>query len=194
MDINMDSIMKKVEDWKNSPVGKRRTQAVLDQYAKEGRTKTAAGDSLIKEERINLAAEKFMETLRNIESGCQLPEAHGKYVFPKSVMELLNDVHIGSPVKCGDGYQVEIRFAGNRERKSLQPDDYSGVNNIIAVLNNGYDYQGKIWTVEGEWHGDHIHALPGRTGMQFIQQAVRAFNESYGAKYNVTAKAGDAYE
>ena len=194
MNINMGSIMQKVDNWKNSPEGKRRIQAVLDQYVKEGRTKTAAGDSIIKEERINLAAEKFMDILRNIASGCQLPEAHGKYVFPESVMELLKDIHVGNPVKSGNGYQVEIRFAGNRERKSLQPEKYSGVGNIIAVLNNGYDYDGKIWTVEGEWHGDQIHALPGRTSMQFIKQAVLEFNEGYGAKYNVIARAGSEYE
>ena len=61
---------------------------------------------------------------------------------------------------------------GNKHRDSLYPAGYSGVDNIIALFNNGYSASN---TVYGLWHGKRIKSLQSRDGLRFVQAAKRSF-------------------
>ena len=89
---------------------------------------------------------------------------------------------------------VDIYFGGDTHRDSLMPERYGGVDNIIALINNGYSENENIGKVSGTWHSIRIHGLTERTGLHFMQEAVDTFNARYQDKYNVTAIVGDAYE
>ena len=61
---------------------------------------------------------------------------------------------------------------GNKHRDSLYPAGYSGVDNIVALFNNGYQASN---TVYGSWHGKKIKSLQARDGLHFVQAAQRSF-------------------
>lgn len=185
MSFNMSSIMGKVETWSKSPEGKRRIKECLEKYEKEGRTVTNAGGRLRSEEMMYEVAYKFITLLRSTAQNMNLPD---------SVLEHFDSLDCSRPLKRPDGKTaLYVYFKDNLHRDSLRPDKYSGVDNIIAVLNNGYDKHENMAKVWGIWHDVRVHALTERTGLRFIQQAVNTFNDEYGAYYGVTAISGDDY-
>ncbi len=184
--MNMRSIMGKVRAFNESPEGKRRIRECLEKYRKEGRTVTEAGDKLVSEAKMREAAARFIQVLRETARDIELPE---------SVMSHFNSLEYSGPHEMPDGSRtIYVYFADDLHRDSLQPDRYGGVDNIIAVLNNGYDEHENMAKVWGVWHGMRIHALTERTGLHFIQRAVDDFNGNYGSEYRVVAKAEDIYQ
>ena len=202
MAVNLDSIMKKVDRFSKSVEGKKRIQAVLDRYKKEGVRKTAAGDVIVTEDMMHEAAAKLIHVLRQTAAG---------FGLPASVMEHFDSLDASNPIEMPDGSTVMyIYFVDNLHRESLDPDSYGGVDNIIAVLNNGYsagDYVYGWWegheptennAYRSGWTGGrlgraYIRSRKDREGLRFIQQAISDFNGNYGSDYNVTAVAGDDY-
>ena len=193
MNINMSSIMGKVKAFSESPEGKRRIKECLEKYKKEGRTVTEAGSVLFNDETMLEAAGKFINVLKDAARDALLPTVRDEESLD-SVMKHFDSLDYSAPVKMPDGSAViYVYFKDDLHRDSLQPDKWDGVENIIAVLNNGYDKHenmGKVW---GVWHGARVHALTERTGLRFIQQAIMDFNGNYGSEYNVTAEAGSDY-
>lgn len=190
MNINMGAIMRKTVTFSDSPEGKRRMKACLEKYEKEGRTTTAAGDKLISEDMMWEAAAKMIQVLRDVARDFDLPE---------SVMKHFGSLDCSSPMRMPDGSMrvyiyFDDGFDNSLHRDSLQPDKYGGVDNIIAVLNNGYSKHENMAKVWGVWHDIRVHALTERTGLHFIQQAVDDFNGNYGYEYGVTAVAGEDYQ
>lgn len=196
MKINIGAIMSKVDAFSKTPEGKRRIKERLETYRRDGRSTTAAGGKIVTESMMAEAADKMIACLQNAARSCGVQESDTREsVMPGSVMDHFDSLKHSEPVRQPDGsYSVAIYFEDNLHRDSLQPDRYGGVDNIVAVLNNGYDYNPKIWYVEGEWHGAQVHAKPERIGLRFIQQAVSDFNTNYGSKYGATAFEGAAYE
>lgn len=186
MNINMSSIMSKTKAFSESPEGKRRMKACLEKYEKEGRASTGAGDKLITEKMMWEAGAKMIDVLRSTAHSMDLPE---------SVVEHFDSLVCLPPIRMPDGsYTMEICFTDNLHRDSLRPDLYDGANNIVAILNNGYSENKNMEKVWGVWRGTRIHALTGRTGLRFMQQAAMDFNASYGAEYGVTAVEGAIYQ
>lgn len=186
MNINMSSIMSKVKAFSKSPEGKRRIQACLEKYKKEGRSYTWAGDKLITEKTMWEAGAKMIDILRSTARSMDLPE---------SVTKHFDSLECLPPIRMPNGsYTMKICFTDDLHRDSLRPDLYDGANNIVAILNNGYSENKNMEKVWGVWHGARVHALTGRTGLRFMQQATMDFNVKYGAEYGVTAIEGEIYQ
>lgn len=113
------------------------------------------------------------------------------YSIAPSVMAILESSNHTSPKKVGTGYTVSISIGGGTSRPSLYPVKYGGVDNIVALMNNGYSTSHDVW---GEWHGNFIYGRRSRPALGFMQQAVAAFNAQYGSKYNVTATLSGEYQ
>ncbi len=134
---------------------------------------------------MHMAAAKMIQVLRSTAQS---------YALPASVMSHFDSLDTSSIIEMPDGSSIiYIYFGGDLHRDSLAPKDYSGIDNVVALINNGYGEHPSMAKVWGEWHGARIHGLTQRTGLHFIQQAVQDFNGNYGSDYNVTAIAGDEY-
>lgn len=198
--INMASIMNKVGAYSRSVNGKLRMQECIQNYTKEGRQKTEAGGRIISDADMLIAANKMIEFLRGAAMACGLPA---------SVMRHFDSLEASGIEKMPDGSSVVyVRFGGDLHRESLYPEGYDGVNNIVALLNNGYHARDYVY---GSWDGHsptgesimdltrttdfsaYIRSRKDREGLGFIQQAIQNFNSAYGSEYNVTAVAGDDY-
>lgn len=204
--INLDSIMKKVEAYGRSVSGKLRMQEVIQKYAKDGVAKTGTGDKVVTEKDMWLAASKMITVLRDTAKS---------YDLPSSIMRHFDSLECSRIYQMPDGTsEIYIYFGDDLHRDSLYSDGYDGVDNIIAVLNNGYhakDYVYGYWDnhaptgeassdyrnwgnfLEGRSAYTYIRSMKDREGLHFIQQAVQDFNGNYGSDYNVTAIAGDDY-
>lgn len=197
--VNISSIMGKVKSYSASKEGKRRMSNVIDEYISSGKDVTAGGSKLISDKSMNEAAEKLRSILLSTAQSSGLP---------MSVLKHIEGLQCSNVVRHSDGTcEMFIYFGGDLHRDSLYADGYDGVDNIVAVLNNGYharDYVYGDWdthspTGESVFDGRsidssaYIRSRKDREGLHFIQQAVADFNGNYGADYNVTAKPGDAY-
>ena len=119
------SIGSKLNAWVNSPQGQARMQAKLEEYAKNGITKTAAGDSVINEGKIMEAASKLVSIIRSTASS---------YGLPASVMAHFNSLNCSKVYTMPDGSsEVYIYFGDNLHRDSLYPEGYDGVQNICLL-------------------------------------------------------------
>lgn len=184
--INMSSIMNKVNAYGRSANGKLKMKECIDKYVEKGVRKTAAGDRVITETDMWTAATKLIKVLQ---------DTARSHSLPSSVMEHFDKLECSKIYEMPDGSSViYVYFGDDLHRDSLMPQKYGGVDNIVALINNGYDEHPNMEKVWGEWHDVRIHALSKRTGLHFIQQAIQDFNGNYGADYNVTAVAGDDYE
>lgn len=197
--INMASIMNKVEAYGRSVNGKLRMRECIQNYANAGKTETAAGDKVLTEKDMLLAASKMIQVLRSTAQS---------YGLPASVMRHFDMLDTSPVYKMPDGSSIiYIRFDDNLHRDSLYSDGYDGIENIVALLNNGYharnyvygDWDGHSPTGESRFDGRsidtsaYIRSRKDREGLHFIQQAIQDFNGNYGSDFNVTAVAGDDY-
>lgn len=200
--ISASALQRKAEAWSKTPEGQRRIKEVIGRYRKEGRITTNAGSSLDSREALIAAADKMMSVLRRDAMDAGLPE---------SVMKHFDSMAYGTPIPLSDGtYMLAIYFTDDLHRDSLENDytDYEGVDNIIALFNNGAHAENYTY---GWWDGHSptgeavgkampfnnfawVRSKKDREGLHFIQQAVADFNGNYGSMYNVTASAGDEYK
>ena len=193
------SLADKVNAWANSPRGKAKIKACLEEYAKQGVTKTKAGTDIISRDRINDAVYKLMTMLYQSAKAADLPA---------SVMQHIEDMSEGKPFLVDGHYEVPIYFGGSLHRDSLYSEGYDGVDNIVAIFNNGYSASDYVY---GSWDGHaptgesrfdtrsienspYIRSMKSRTPLRFIQQAVDDFNGNYGAEYNVTVEIALIYD
>ena len=198
--INLQSINKKVEAFARTAKGKKMMEAQISQYAKNGTTKTAAGSRVLTEADMYTAAVKMIQVLQLTAQS---------YSLPHSVMEHFNRLEASKIYETPDGSSIiYIYFGGDLHRNSLYSDEYDGISNIVALLNNGYhakDYVYGSWdghspTGESKFDGRsigtsaYIRSRKNREGLKFIQQAISDFNGNYGSDYNVTAVAGEEYK
>lgn len=198
--INMKLIMKKAEAYAQSPEGKRRMKECIDNYAANGINKTAAGDKIITESEMWQAAEKLISVLRSTAQS---------YALPASVMRHFDNLKCSEIHTMPDGSSIiYVYFGDDLHRDSLYSDGYDGIDNIVALLNNGYHAKNYVY---GDWEGHaptgesvldgrsidtsaYIRSRKDREGLHFIRQAIQDFNGNYGADYNVTAVAGEDYK
>ena len=103
-----------------------------------------------------------------------------------SSINVLSNIHIDySYNDITQNTIVDISFDESAVyRPSLQPSIYGGVDNIIALFNNGYN---AYKSIGGYWHGDYITSLQRREALHFIQNAINDFNTRYGKQYKCNA-------
>lgn len=124
----------------------------------------------------------------------------------QSVVDHMQNMWADKPKTIGDYCEVDMFFAGDLSRRSLDPDHYNDVENIVALFNNGYvasDY------VYGEWNSSYptpdadeemgtvrhglVRSRIYRPAKYFMQHAVSEFNAKY-AKYGIMADIADIYK
>ena len=180
-------IMSKIKDWANSRAGKKRVGQLKGHY-REAVEKFASGqatDSLAaKAETMNRLARELIAIVRK----------H----MPDSLADVCDRMSNQQPIKRTDGsVEIAVRFSPDAiRRNSLWVSGYpNGVDNIVALLNNGYNARDYVY---GVWDRNPsagvITSVREREPLYFMQRAVREFNAKYGKKYNVTASLGSVYE
>lgn len=197
--INLASISQKCKEWSETPEGKRRMKAVVDRLVADGATTTAAGGRILSETDMYTAAAKLIGVLQSTAQS---------YGLPASIMRHFDSISCSEVKKMPDGSScIFVYFGEDLHRDSLYSDGYDGVDNIIAVLNNGYHASNYVY---GDWDGHaptgesvldgrsidtsaFIRSRKDREGLGFIQQAVQDFNNNYGSDFDVTAVAGEEY-
>ena len=201
MSINIDSIMGKVAKFAKSPKGQKMIQKVLAEHQKSGQP-LANGTIVVGEKEMREASNALIEIIRR-----HLPES-----IAVTGASLTSSV----PRKLPTGeYECVISFGADAiRRESLETENTDrdpsghtgeGVNNIVALFNNGYRAQGYAY---GDWRGHGITYLfnsPGesfswvrsrkeREALHFMQEAIAEFNNTYSSKYGATAILGAEYQ
>lgn len=164
MKINTKAISDKVKNYVNSPKSKNIIQQSMNQN-----------------QMISISRE-LVEIIKN-----NLPPS----ISGDSIGTIFSAPHI-----VGDKWRIEINF--NPEsvfRNSLLNDGDSGygVDNIIALLNNGYHAKRQVY---GYWQtaGRNVWSRQDREALGFMQKAIDIFNDEYGSVYNCTAQLSEKYE
>lgn len=143
-----------------------------------------------------MAADKFIEVLKNEIKSHEGSNYAGGELGRTAISALMNLEH-SQPVKVGENqYQIEVWFSGDLHRESLAPDEYPrGIDNIAALLNNGYPSDGAVKSpVFGVWLGHYpwnIPSLPMRDGTHFIDNAIRTYIANYAGEYGVISVTAD---
>ncbi len=191
MGINWNSILGKAEVCMKTPKMKKSVQEKIDKYMLGGVSFTAANGKMVKSP--VEAASTFINILQNeIRSHQGTRYAYGE-IDPSSINSLLQ-LDYSKPYKVGNQYYIDIYFTNDLHRKSLNPERYDGVENIVALLNSGYSAGHRTY---GYWKSSDkkIASLVERDGAHFIEQAIRTFTENYATKYGITnIKVADIYK
>ena len=182
--MNWASILKQAEAAMNTPQRKAESKNIANKYIISGGT-LGNGKAL---KPISQAGEKFIEVLKSkIQEHAGSDYSSGE--LGDTAVSAARNLTASTPYQDGNVFIIDINFEGNLYRSSLAPDKYGGVDNIVALLNNGYDagkYVYGIWKGhEGLYTEETIRSLPHRAGAHFIQEAVEEFNSTYGAEYGV---------
>lgn len=193
MAINIDSIMKKL----NAYVKSSASQTVTKEYIadciargirlKGGMSGSGKPGALVTVVEMEEAAKILITSVQN--------QARS-FGLDGSITTLMDSLTYSAPAKQADGsYEVTIYFAGDKHRESLYPKGYpEGIDNIIALLNNGFQIGADKKQAFGMWHDQMTRGLRSREGLHFIQEAVFEFNAVFGDKYNATVWVDPVYE
>lgn len=122
--------------------------------------------------------------------------------LPESIADVGNTLYHTNPRKTPEGgYTITIRFDRSAlHRDSLENDymDYGGIDNIVALFNNGYHARDYVY---GWWNGHSptgealarsnmltedyawVRSVRDRDGLHFMQAAQDEFNAIYKDKY-----------
>lgn len=194
--INQATLEKKLEQWKNSPAGKKRIEKYLEDRRKSG-LPLANGKHVVGQKEMIEMANALIAII--------------KERLPDSIASVGDSLKYTSPIKQADGgYKVMVQFDKTAlHRDSLENDrGYDGIDNIVALFNNGYhakNYAYGWWkghkslSRSGEFHDSAddeyawVRSQKEREALHFMQDAEAAFNSLYGAKYNVMVELGSDY-
>lgn len=189
--LNMSSISSKVKAFSETKKGQK---LMNDALTKRGSALSGGGSVSGTEKDMLSAANTLLSLIRD--------EA-ASYSLPASVMQHFDNMKVGKVIKRKDGsMEVSISLGGNLHRDSLYRDKYDGIDNIVALLNNGYGTDGSSLSTRpfGEWVGhetkdgyDYVYGRETIPGYGFMNKAVQTFNRSYGESFNVTATLSDDY-
>ena len=185
--INWDSIMKKANACMNTTQKKREIRAKIDLHMLGKLTLGGGGNGKGSSRTPEEAAEKFIEILmREIKTHENASYASGG--ISRSAIAGFPEIEHGTPYRVGDKYCIDVYFSGDLSRPSLAPSYYDGINNIIALLNSGYEAGHRVY---GTWESrawtddERIASLVSRGGAHFIESAVDNFMGNYSTEYGV---------
>lgn len=187
--VNWSSIFKKTKACMQTPAKKKECKDAVDRKVVGGLSNSFGGSVA---NNITAAANRFVEVLKECIDECAgLDFAHGD--LGETAIEALKKITVGAAKEygeCSGGncYSIPITFSmDDRHRDSIVPDMFSGVNDIVVLLNNGYPRDGhEMGIVHGKWHGRDIQNLRDRQGAHFIESAIHKFMTSEARKYGVT--------
>lgn len=179
--VNWSSILSKAEACMKAPEKKKEMQDIVDRRVIGGFGGSGTNNVI-------RAANRFVEILKECIDECAGSNfSNGD--LGETAIDALKNITIGTAEEYGDGnrYSIPITFSmDDRHRDSLAPDVFSGVDDIVVLLNNGYPRDGhEMGVVYGKWHGRNIQNLRDRQGAHFIESAVDKFMTSESRKYGV---------
>lgn len=199
--INISSIMNKVSKHATSKDGKGRASDVLKKYRKEGRVKTEGGFEILTKARMVELADELISTLKTTAAS---------YDLVPSVMKHFNSLDYMFQDLGGDKFECYIYFKDDLSRGSLKTDynQGEGINNIIALFNNGYVASAPKY---GRWNGHtplgksgyrsgegstdaYIQGTQARVSLRFMQSAIENFYSKYAKRYAMTIVLNDDYD
>lgn len=201
--INMVSIMNKVKRFSSAEAGKKRTQEVIQKYRNTGKNQTEAGSEILTKSIMASLANELIDTLKITAQG---------YDLPPSVLAHFNSLTYMVEDLGNDMFQCYIYFSDDLSRESLETDENQGegINNIVALFNNGYVASAPKY---GWWNGHSPtgnaiqYATPGitnnyayivskqwRVSLGFMQSAIEDFYSKYRGKYQMSLTLSDEYE
>lgn len=169
--INMDSILSKAKTHMNSSTGQTKVNNIV--------SKVMLGKIRLQSQNITHtpeeAAAKFINVLRN---------SIGSSGLSEGAIDAISNIEHGSAHKIGENtYIIDVYFAGDMSRPSLDEATYGGINDLVALFNNGVDHT--MRPVHGTWHGKEVWSKTVIPGTHFIEQAVTDFMGNYSSEYNV---------
>lgn len=198
MAVTPNSMMAKLKQWETTADAKDKMDDAIKRGIRTG-VPFASSDRPVTIEEINMMA----NDLRNMIVSR----------IPQSLSKIKPVVFIDPPTEQTDwSYVVNIHFwDDDLHRDSVENDetDYDGIENILALFNNGYIASGSVY---GWWNGHRptgealsrgvtgsedyawIKTRPEREGLRFMQDARDEFLAKYGSKYTVKVKLGSDYE
>lgn len=200
--INMSSIMHKVNAYASSKEGKKRTSDIINRYRKEGKTKTEGGSEILTKVRMAELASELINILKQTASSYDLPNSVMKHF--ETLDYIVQD--IGE-----DKFECYIYFNDDLSRESLETDynQGDGIDNIIALFNNGYVASAPKY---GWWNGysptgeslsrantgtelyTYIKSKQARPSLRFMQTSIEDFYSKYGKQYAMTVTLNDDYD
>lgn len=181
--INMESILAKAKAYTSGTEFQKKIEEKTDSIVMTG-----AGSTIVT---INggahMAAAKFIEVLQNEIESLGAGGSYENGNLGSTAVSALTKLEHGEPHKVGKNkYQIEVWFSGNLHRDSLAPDKYDGVENIAALLNNGYAAGNTIYGIwSGHNNNQRIASLAVRDGAHFIESTVRNYMANYASDYGV---------
>lgn len=174
--INWGSILAKADKCMKTPDKKKEIQKVVDSKMSNKEIN-----------KIKAAANRFVEILKRCIDDCSgINFANGS--LGNTAISALKNIEVGEVSKShgNNVYSIPINFVGSRSRKSLDPDKYTqGIEDIVALLNNGYSADGSAF---GVWQGHTdkpIHSFRDRKGAYFIENAIHQFMSNEASVYGV---------
>lgn len=169
--INMESILAKAKAHMGSSAGQSKVDNVVSKVMLGNIRLQSGGTAHTPEE----AASKFIEVLRNSINSAGLSEG---------AIGAVSNIEHGSAHSIGHNtYIISVYFVGDMTRPSLDEAKYGGINDIVALFNNGVDHT--MRPVHGLWHGKETWSRTVIPGTHFIEQAVSDFMGNYASEYNV---------
>lgn len=169
--INMESILAKAKAHMKSNVGQSKVDSVVSKIMLGNIRLQSGGTNHTPEE----AATKFIEVLRDSISSAGLSEG--------AIRAVSNIEHSSAHSIGHNTYIIGVYFVGDMSRPSLDEAMYGGINDIVALFNNGVDHT--MRPVHGLWHGKETWSKTVIPGTHFIEQAVTDFMGNYAYEYNV---------
>lgn len=174
MPLSTAGVMSKLNEFANSPEGKKLMSDRIRSY-KNGSDphvsatgRTYGGGKIMTDKQMIAAAKKLIAIVRSTAASSGLPS---------SVMEHIESLDYTMPFELPDGSKgIQIYISDNPKRESLYPQKYAGVDNIVAIFNNGYTAGNFVY---GKWHGNNIRSLDKRQGSFFMQKAIDQFLSTY---------------
>lgn len=193
--ISESAIMGKLQAYANTSVGKKRMKDCL-QSARDSGKPLASGEKVVGKKQMLEMANALAEMIRK-----RLPE---------SIADVGETLSVGAPVRHPDGsYEVVLSFDTSALRRDSLENDlgYNGIDNIVALFNNGYHAQNYVY---GWWNGHRpsgesvyrsgttgdyawVRSEKEREALQFMQDAEAEFNTEYASKYGVVVQLGSDY-
>lgn len=183
MSVDWSRILSKAEKLMETPQVKKKVDEIVDDIML-GKTELYGNNTLKTPED---AAFKLIEVLHKTIKDCIGKDyANGK--ISELAYDALYELDCGTPYKVGDKYYIDVYFSEDLHRDSIVPEKYDGIDNIAALLNNGYSANDVVFGIWEKHNGEsaHIMSLMFRDGANFMQQSIVDFMGNYASEYNVT--------
>jgi len=181
--INWSSISDKAKAYSKTDSGKKKMSEAITNLKKSGSGVTSSGDEVLTHSKMSELAEEFIDMLKKQAASFDLAE---------SVMEHFDSLDYMIEDAGNNVFQCFIYFRDDLGRESLYRGDNTseGINNIVALFNNGYVASKSVY---GYWkkHDTYVHSVPARPSLHFMQRSIEDFINKYHNKYNITAVLND---